>query len=337
MAKIDITKTELVWPGKYNEDGTLKEVPLVNLPFQVIETVNESRTTREAKKHGVQGSLFDFYEGKEGDTFEDGWKNKLIWGDNLLVMGSLLEKFSGKIDLIYIDPPFATGADFSFTAPIGETGESVFKEQSLIEEKAYRDTWGRGSDSYLHMMRVRLELLRDLLAPNGAIFVHIDWTIGHYLKLVLDEVFGHGNFRNEIIWYYTNKLGTGGRTFDKHHDNIFVYVNGKNWTHNSIMRPVRKMKMQPVTQKTEGERVWLRDTEGKRLYAMSSAETKVGDVWEVPYINPVASERLVSCRRDSFTKSFDFREDGIGRSRPHERVCVGVPLGGVAFDALDEL
>ena len=122
MAKIEVTKTELVWLGKYNEDGTLKEVPRVSLPFQVIETVNESRATREAKKGGVQGTLFDVYEGKEGDTFEAGWRNKLIWGDNLLVMGSLLEKFAGKIDLIYVDPPFATRADFSFTAPIGESG-----------------------------------------------------------------------------------------------------------------------------------------------------------------------------------------------------------------------
>ena len=124
MGKIDITKTELVWPGKYNEDGTRKEVPRVSLPFQVIETINERRATREAEKQR-QPTLFDIWEGKEGDTFEDGWKNKLIWGDNLLVMGALLEKFTGKIDLIYIDPPFATGADFSFTAPIGESGEEV--------------------------------------------------------------------------------------------------------------------------------------------------------------------------------------------------------------------
>src|SRR5450756_229073 len=134
MAKIDITKTELVWPGKYNEDGTLKEVPRVSLPFQVIETVNESRATREAKKVPQHETLFDTYEGKEGDTFEAGWRNKLIWGDNLLVMGSLLEKFAGKIDLIYIDPAFATGADFSFTAEIGEAGFEVQKEQSAIEE-----------------------------------------------------------------------------------------------------------------------------------------------------------------------------------------------------------
>ncbi|HDL84803.1 MAG TPA: hypothetical protein ENH11_00445, partial [Candidatus Acetothermia bacterium] len=126
MAKIEINKVELVWPGKYNEDGTLKEVPRVSLPFQVIETVNESRATREAAKKPENLSLFDVYEGKEGDTFEEGWRNKLIWGDNLLVMGSLLEKFAGKIDLIYIDPPFATGADFTYTAPIGESGEKVF-------------------------------------------------------------------------------------------------------------------------------------------------------------------------------------------------------------------
>jgi adenine-specific DNA-methyltransferase len=135
MAKIAINKTELVWPGKYNEDGTLREVPRVSLPFQVIETVNESRATREANKIESM-SLFDVYDGKEGDTFEAGWRNKLIWGDNLLVMGSLLEKFAGKIDLIYIDPPFATGADFSFAAPIGDTGWEIHKEQSAIEEKA---------------------------------------------------------------------------------------------------------------------------------------------------------------------------------------------------------
>ena len=292
MAKIDVTKTELIWPGKYNEDGTLKEVPRVNLPFQVIETVNESRATRDANKQPEQRSLFAVYEGTEGDTFEEGWKNKLIWGDNLLVMGSLLEKFAGKIDLIYIDPPFATGTDFSFVTTIGEDGDSLLKEQSLIEEKAYRDTWGRGTDSYLDMMRVRLELLRDLLAPTGTIYIHIDWTIGHYLKPILDEIFGRDNFRNEIIWYYTNKLGTGGNTFDKHHDSLFVYVAGKQWTHNALMRPVRKQKMQPVTQKIEGKRVWLRDSEGNRVYAMGNAETKVGDVWEVPFINPVASERL---------------------------------------------
>jgi DNA modification methylase len=199
MAKIEITKTELVWPGKYNEDGTLKEVPRVNLPFQVIETVNESRATREARK-AAQATLFDIWEGKEGDTFDAGWRNKLIWGDNLLVMGSLLEKFAGKIDLIYIDPPFATGADFSFTAEIGELGEELEKEQSVIEEKAYRDTWGRGLESYLTMMRNRLTIMRDLLCETGSILIHLDDRVSPYIKAIMDELFGADNFVNEIVW-----------------------------------------------------------------------------------------------------------------------------------------
>src|SRR2546425_248721 len=185
VAKIEITKTELVWPSKYNEDGARKEVPRVRLPFQVIETVNESRATREEKKT-KGGTLFDIYEGREGDTFEQGWRNKLIWGDNLLVMGSLLEKFAGRIDLIYIDPPFATGADFSFRASVGE--EEVTKEASLLEEKAYRDTWGCGLESFVQMLFDRFQLMRDLLTDHGSIYVHIGWDVSHYIKAALDEV-----------------------------------------------------------------------------------------------------------------------------------------------------
>ena len=222
MAKIEITRTELVWPGKYNEDGTLKEVPRVSLPFQVIERVNESRATREARKGGVQRTLFDVWEGKEGDTFEDGWRNKLIWGDNLLVMGSLLEKFAGKIDLIYIDPPFATGADFSFTTEIGESGEEVTKEQSVIEEKAYRDTWASGYPSYLDMIRSRLLLLRDLLSARGSIYVHCDWRMAGMLRLLCDEVFGAECFQNEIAWCYREAINSTKR-WNRKHDSILFY------------------------------------------------------------------------------------------------------------------
>jgi DNA modification methylase len=231
MAKIEVTKTELVWPGKYNEDGTLREVPHVSLPFQVIETVNESRGTREAKKTKGIG-LFDVYDGKEGDTFEAGWRNKLIWGDNLLVMGSLLEKFAGKIDLIYIDPPFATGADFSFTALIGESGEEVFKEQSVIEEKAYRDTWGRGVDSYLDVLKPRLVLLRDLLSPTGCLYLHCDWHVNAVLRLAMDEVFGADQLVNEIAWHYRTFQGQAHRYFAKKHDTLLLYAKGSSFTYN---------------------------------------------------------------------------------------------------------
>ena len=199
MAKIEITKTELVWPGKYNEDGTRKEVPRVGLPFQVIETINESRATKELQKSSGFG-LFETYKGTEGDTFEAGWKNKLIWGENLLVMGSLLEKFAGKIDLIYIDPPFATGMDFSFSARVGDDELTLNKEQSALEEKAYRDTWGLGIDSYLEMMYPRLKIMYDLLSDQGSLYLHCDYHVSHYLRSLLEEVFGPSRMRSQIAW-----------------------------------------------------------------------------------------------------------------------------------------
>ena len=226
MAKINVTKTELVWPGKYDDDGSLKEVPRVSLPFQIIETVNESRATREAKRGGVQTSLFDVYEGNEGDTFEEGWKNKLIWGDNLLVMGSLLEKFAGKVDLIYIDPPFATGADFSFTTQIGEDSIPLDKKASVIEEKAYRDTWAKGRASWFTMIFNRLRILRNLLSDNGTLYIHLDWFTGHHLRPVLDEVFGEKNSLGEIIWSYGSPSGgrVSGSKLVKAHDTIYCFA-----------------------------------------------------------------------------------------------------------------
>ena len=219
VTSIRLTRTELVWPGKYTPDGTLNESPRVDLPFQVIERVNETRATREARKQPQELSLFDVWEGSEGETFDDGWRNKLIWGDNLLVMGSLLDKFAGKIDLIYIDPPFATGADFSFKTSIGDL--EIGKEQSILEEKAYRDTWGRGLDSYLQMMYERFVLIRELLAESGNLFVHIDHRVNSAVRLMLDEIFGL-NLVNEIVWHY-NSGPRAANAFGKRHDTILRY------------------------------------------------------------------------------------------------------------------
>ena len=264
MAKIDINKTELIWPGKYNDDGTSKDVPHVNLPFQVIETINENQATRKAKKQQLS-LLFDIYEGTEGDTFEEGWKNKLIWGDNLLVMGSLLEKFAGEIDLIYIDPPFATGADFSFTAQIGDSGEKVFKEKSIIEEKAYRDTWGPRGELYAGWIFQRLQLCRELMSPKGSLFVHLDPTVVHMVKVMLDEIFGHSGeksdkpgFRNEIIWCY----GGGGipkREFPRKHDVILWFSKGTDWTFNTQYRPYSEGTIQRGRTAVKGEAAKLRE------------------------------------------------------------------------------
>lgn len=229
MPKIDIKKTELVWLGKYDEDGKLKPVEKPGpYPFQIVEVINKPRTGKEEP----QQTLFEIWEGKEGETFEEGWRNKLIWGDNKLVMSSLLDKFAGKINLIYIDPPFATGADFKFKIQIGDEAEEITKEHSIIEEKAYRDTWGKGLDSYLQMMYERLVLMRELLAENGSIYVHLDWHVGHYVKVMMDEIFGYGGddkpgFRNEISWTYRTG-GAPGKSpeFPKKHDTILFYSKG---------------------------------------------------------------------------------------------------------------
>lgn len=237
MPKFEITKTELVWPGKYNEDGARREIPRVSLPFQIIETINESRASREAKKLPHNLSLFNIYEGKEGETFEEGWKNKLIWGDNLLVMGSLLEKFAGKVDLIYIDPPFATGADFSFTSHIGDGGSPIHKDPSAIEEKAYRDTWGRGYLSYMDMMSSRLALMADLLSPHGTLYVHLDYHLCHYVKIVLDELFGPDRMLAEIIWRRKDAQSFA-RGYGVVHDVILGYTKSDDYIFNKVYVPL---------------------------------------------------------------------------------------------------
>ena len=214
-----------------------RKCPRVSLPFQVIETVNESRATREAKKRDTQGTLFDVWEGKEGETFASGWRNKLIWGDNLPVMGSLLEKFSGKIDLIYIDPPFATGADFSFTSHIGDSRSPLHKDPSVIEEKAYRDTWGRGYISYLEMMRQRLTLLIDLLSSRGTIYVHLDYHVCHYIKVLLDELLGPDRMLAEIIWKRKDAQSFA-RGFGVIYDVILAYTKSDDYVFNKVYLPL---------------------------------------------------------------------------------------------------
>ncbi len=228
----EITRTELVWPGKYDENGKRKEVERVSLPFQVIERVNESRATRVAKESRNM-TLFDYMTPDPAETFEEGWRNKLIWGDNLLVMSSLLDQFAGKVDLIYIDPPFATGADFSVSVLIGDKGEELHKAPSVVEEKAYRDTWGDGLGSYLSMVRDRLVLVRDLLAPNGSLYVHLGVGVSHSVKLLLDDIFGPEHFRSEVVWHYRRWTNTSD-TYQQMHDVILYYAKSETPLFNKV-------------------------------------------------------------------------------------------------------
>ncbi|MBR0969688.1 site-specific DNA-methyltransferase [Bradyrhizobium japonicum] len=192
-------KTELVWEGKYDEFGNRREVGVGNLalPLQKIETIDEPRSRAEE-----QGSLFDVSK-----AHRDDFRNRLVWGDNKLVIASLLEEFRGRIDLIYIDPPFDVGADFTMTVPIGDARETVQKDQSVLEMVAYRDVWGKGTASYFHTMFERLSLMRDLLSEQGSIWVHVGPQVSHQIKIILDEVFGTENFLSEIVWKRTSAHG----------------------------------------------------------------------------------------------------------------------------------
>lgn len=205
-----VIRTELVWEGKYDSSGNRAAPLRVALPFQTVETVNESTADR---RHTLE--LF-------GQHRQTEWRNRLIWGDKKYVLPSLLAEFAGKVNLIYYDPPFDTGADFSFTASVPnhpdeeEDDAATFtKEPSIIEHKAYRDTWGRGLDSYLQWFYETAVLSHELLHETGSLYVHLDWHVSHYAKLILDEIFGKENFRNEIIWKRKggsanplNRLGT---------------------------------------------------------------------------------------------------------------------------------
>ena len=203
-------ETKLEWEGKRTS------VDKIELPFQVVEAVNEPRV-----------KTMDMFVPRLDD---DQWRNMIIWGDNRLVMSSLLPKFAGKIDLIYIDPPFATGADFTLNVKIED--ESVTKEPSAIEVKAYRDTWGQGIASYLQMMYDRLVLMRDLLAEDGSLYVHLDWRVGHYIKILLDEIFGRDNFLNCIVW--RRQIARGMKVYAKHFgnstDSLLLYGKNSNVT-----------------------------------------------------------------------------------------------------------
>ena len=213
----DKREVELVWNGKTNE------VCNIVLPFQSIELVDEPRA-EEPDEANLQLDLFD-----ERGRQRKGWTNKLIWGDNKLILSSLKNgplreeiETHGGLKLIYIDPPFDVGADFSMDIEIG--GDTFTKKPSILEEIAYRDTWGKGADSFIAMIYERLILMRDLLAEDGSIYVHCDWHIGHSLKCTIDEVFGEENFKNHISWKRSTPRGNATRRFPELTDFILFYT-----------------------------------------------------------------------------------------------------------------
>ncbi len=290
----DKREVELVWNGKSNE------VCNVVLPFQTIEQIDEPRKEKDSQYL----SLFDVDSRGRQDK---GWTNKLIWGDNKLILSSLkngpmreeIER-QGGLKLIYIDPPFDVGADFSMDIEIGE--ETFTKNPNILEEIAYRDTWGKGLNSFIAMIYERLRLMYDLLSENGSIYIHMDWRVNTYVRLALEEIFGKEVFRNSIIWHYGGRMMHGVSQYNRKHDVILFYSKSNNYTFNM---PSDKVDFDEYAQ-SRHEKIHI-DTDGRRYLLDVDANFErtvkryeediiargraVDDVWPIRAIRGNAYER----------------------------------------------
>jgi adenine-specific DNA-methyltransferase len=304
---------ELLWNGKSNE------ITNVNLPFQIIEHVDEPRKEIEPS---LQGNLFD----ERGRKLR-GWTNKLIWGNNSLILSSLINgslrqdiEKQGGLKLVYIDPPFDVGDDFEFEIEVGK--EKLNKKRNALEQLAFSDTWGKGSDSFLTMIYERIRLISQILANDGSLYVHCDWRVVSPLKLILDEIFGEKNLINIIVWKSGVLKGARGQSkkFGKITDYILCYSKSENYIFNKIYKehnlndPHNKFKY-----KDKDGRIYSRDTplgdyseekikefekqgriyitkNGKKQLIRYLDEVKglsIGEIWDdINPLNQVSSQRL---------------------------------------------
>jgi len=282
----DKREVELVWNGK------TREVCTTILPFQSLEHIDEPRKAAPE----IQGNLFD----PRGRQIK-GWTNKLIWGDNRLILSSLKSgalrqqiEEAGGLKLICIDPPFDVGADFSMDIEIG--GETFHKEPNLLEQIAYRDTWGHGADSFIAMIYERLILMRDLLAHDGSIYVHCDWHVGYALRSVLNEIFGPENFINEITWHYYNKMAPVSACFPRASDRIISYSKTRgsyvfHQQYEQLEQPVKRLKRQFVG----GRAINVRDEDGKVQY-IELDKKRLDDVWRLSMLQPADKTEYLAYR-----------------------------------------
>ncbi|MGI9014194.1 MAG: site-specific DNA-methyltransferase, partial [Phycisphaerales bacterium] len=287
-------------------------------PFQIIEQVDEPRRETGDPQSEVSRDSKALRRGARPPEQQEllfsidprgrqlhGWTNKLIWGDNKLILSSLkngplrdeIEK-QGGLKLIYIDPPFDVGADFSMDIEVGDGGDTFHKRPNILEEIAYRDTWGKGADSFISMIYERLILMRDLLAEDGSIYVHCDWRLNHHIRQVLDEIFGSDNFLNEVIWGYFSFKRKTAKKFPQKHDDVISYRKTKD-------RFIWQTQFRPHSE--EYIKRWKTDKDGRkyrddvnptaggtRIIYLDEVEGDIVDsVWDdIPPVNPQAIERV---------------------------------------------
>ena len=210
----------------------------------------------------------------------DSWRSKIYWGDNLQVMSHLLKEYRGKITLIYIDPPFDSKAGYKKRIKL--RGKKVENNRTAFEEKQYTDIWT--NDEYLQFMYERLILMRELLADNGSIYVHCDWHKSHYLRCILDEIFGAAKFNNEIIWWYKDPSGGTPHSFRRKHDNLLFYVKTPNYIFN--VDAVRMPYSEGTLRQAEDGTISF-----GRVVKVNPLGKLPDDVFEISIINSQAKER----------------------------------------------
>ena len=223
-----------------------------------------------------------YFKDEVKEIAEDQWFNKIIYGDNLLAMQALIAgdettpSMRGKFDLIYIDPPFDSKADYR--TKIQLPGEDIEQRPNVIEQFAYKDTWKNGTASYLEMMVPRFILMRELLSETGSIYVHIDWHVGHYVKIIMDEIFGKNNFRNELIWKYTGSLQPKN-DFARKHDVIFRYSKSNNVKYNPVYIPYSEGAIARFDHEDEKGRYKITKRNGKEYKTYMKEGKPIEDVW----------------------------------------------------------
>lgn len=220
------------------------------------------------------------------------WMNKIYWGDNLQVMSHLLKDYRGKVDLIYIDPPFDSKADYK--KKIKLRGKAISNDTSAFEEKQYGDIWT--ADEYLQFMFERLIIMRELLSDTGSIYLHCDWHRSAQLRLLLDEVFGPDHFRNEIVWSYFGFKRATSKKFPQKHDLIFSYTKSSEYTWHVQYKPHSEEYLKRFKKDANG-RLYRDDVNptggGSRVIYLDEVEGDIIDsVWDdIPPVNPVAKDR----------------------------------------------
>lgn len=345
-------RSELVWDGKYDEFGNRREVDIAAcaMPMQKIETVDEprQRAAAEGQTEMFEQRVLKIQETAPEYKATKDFRNRLIWGDNKLIAASLLKEFKGRIDLIYIDPPFDVGADFTMDVPIGDEKETIGKDQSTLEMVAYRDMWGKGTDSYLHMMFERLTLMKELLAETGSIYVHCDGRMNSHLRLLLSDVFGADNMLNEIVWKRT-AARSGSENFNIIQDYILLFAKTNRYSWNKQYVPYsqdyvdafftqadpdgRKYQAAPIT--APGKRT---GTSG--LPWRHADPTRSGRHWAIPgYVRHLLSEPAVEnvqSALDQLEKAgrilWPKKEGGMPRFKQYQGDLPGIELQSIWQD-----